>query len=264
MMERQQRRCVIAHETVSIERTLLVGVELRNERSLWRVEDSLDELAALADTAGLTVVGREWQRMARARAATLIGSGKLAELVEMRDELDAQVAKDPEESFTIPNMQPIFERADHLIQALGVMRYRECLPLLRTYLPTPPVRGPPQPPSLAISDQPSPRTSAYWALGRILAGESHEEFAVACIARLDPNTTEVEMLRMSAAVALGRMTNQAAVPALEAYYTPDEHFSKMSATVARALRELTGKPYPYTPPPRVLNQLNWALEPFDY
>jgi GTP-binding protein HflX len=69
----------------------LVGVDLRTERSLWRVEDSLDELAALADTAGLEVVGRESQQMARARAATLIGSGKLEELVGMRDELNYDV-----------------------------------------------------------------------------------------------------------------------------------------------------------------------------
>lgn len=76
------------HETTSVERALLVGVEIRSQASLWSVEDSLDELAALADTAGLEVVGREWQALNRVRASTLIGSGKLAELVEMREELD--------------------------------------------------------------------------------------------------------------------------------------------------------------------------------
>jgi len=81
------RRCNIVHEIASVERALLVGVELKTEKSLWRVEDSLAELAALADTAGLQVVGQEWQRLGRARPATLIGTGKLAELIELRDEL---------------------------------------------------------------------------------------------------------------------------------------------------------------------------------
>ena len=69
----------------------MVGVELRQERALWHVEDSLDELAALADTAGLEVVGQEWQQLNRARSATLIGPGKLNELVELRDELEYNV-----------------------------------------------------------------------------------------------------------------------------------------------------------------------------
>ena len=71
-----------------VERALLVGVELKRRPSLWRVEDSLDELAVLADTAGLEVVGQEWQKLERVRPATLIGPGKLAELIELRQELE--------------------------------------------------------------------------------------------------------------------------------------------------------------------------------
>jgi GTP-binding protein HflX len=47
---------------------------------------SLDELALLARTAGLDVVGRTTQRIDRIHAATLIGSGKLKEIVESRAE----------------------------------------------------------------------------------------------------------------------------------------------------------------------------------
>jgi GTP-binding protein HflX len=78
---------VTLYETSSVERALLVGVEMRMDPSPWRVEDSLDELAALADTAGLEVVGFEWQQLNSINPATLIGSGKLIELVEMREEL---------------------------------------------------------------------------------------------------------------------------------------------------------------------------------
>jgi GTP-binding protein HflX len=55
------------------------------------VEDSLAELAALADTADLQVVGRDWQRLDRIHPSTLVGSGKLRELVERREELDYNV-----------------------------------------------------------------------------------------------------------------------------------------------------------------------------
>lgn len=78
----------ILYETTSTERAFLMGVELKNGSSLWRIEDSLDELAALADTAGAIVVGRDWQSLERINPATMIGSGKLAELVERRKTLD--------------------------------------------------------------------------------------------------------------------------------------------------------------------------------
>jgi GTP-binding protein HflX len=46
------------------------------------VEDSLVELARLADTAGLVVVGQVTQRMGQPNPATFIGAGKVQEVVE--------------------------------------------------------------------------------------------------------------------------------------------------------------------------------------
>lgn len=63
-------------------RALLVGVELRSSHALFSVQDSLDELALLAGTAGVRVVGRAVQRAARIDPATFIGSGKLEEITE--------------------------------------------------------------------------------------------------------------------------------------------------------------------------------------
>ncbi len=54
---------------------------------MWRVQDSLDELAALAHTAGIEVMERDWQALSQINPSTLIGSGKLAELVERQTEL---------------------------------------------------------------------------------------------------------------------------------------------------------------------------------
>ncbi len=69
------------------ERAFLVGVELTGARSLWRAEDSLQELALLADTAGLEVVGSLYQRLKRPFPKHFIGPGKVEELAALREEL---------------------------------------------------------------------------------------------------------------------------------------------------------------------------------
>lgn len=74
-----------------VERGFLVGVELKRRHNLWRVEDSLDELAQLARTAGIEVVGRTYQRLDAPRSATYIGSGKVEELELWKRELDYAV-----------------------------------------------------------------------------------------------------------------------------------------------------------------------------
>jgi GTP-binding protein HflX len=69
------------------ERAFLVGAELTGDRSLWRAEDSLLELALLADTAGLEVVGSMYQRLKQQFPKHLIGPGKVEEIAALRDEL---------------------------------------------------------------------------------------------------------------------------------------------------------------------------------
>ncbi len=55
-------------------------MELKGQRSLWRVEDSLEELAQLARTAGIEVLGSTVQRLQAPNPATYVGSGKVQEL----------------------------------------------------------------------------------------------------------------------------------------------------------------------------------------
>lgn len=73
------------------ERAFLVGVEVHGENSLLSVSDSLDELALLAETAGLEVVGRATQKLDRLNPQTFIGSGKVEEVKELAEELQAEV-----------------------------------------------------------------------------------------------------------------------------------------------------------------------------
>ncbi len=69
----------------------MVGVELRSEPALLSLEDSLEELALLADTAGLDVVGEATQSLEKPTVDTFIGSGKVEEVKAMVEELLAEV-----------------------------------------------------------------------------------------------------------------------------------------------------------------------------
>ncbi len=73
------------------ERAFLVGVEIRSDPGLLSMEDSLDELELLADTAGLDVVGSATQRLDHPHVSTYIGPGKLEEIHFLVEETLAQV-----------------------------------------------------------------------------------------------------------------------------------------------------------------------------
>jgi GTP-binding protein HflX len=73
------------------ERGFLVAAEVRSARPLLRAQESLDELALLAKTAGIQVVGRAVQHLQRIDPATYIGSGKVREVQEQVAQLGADV-----------------------------------------------------------------------------------------------------------------------------------------------------------------------------
>jgi GTP-binding protein HflX len=73
------------------ERAFLVGVEFKGQPALLALEDSLRELALLADTAGLDVVGELTQKLDRPHTMMFIGSGKVEELKALVEETLAQV-----------------------------------------------------------------------------------------------------------------------------------------------------------------------------
>jgi GTP-binding protein HflX len=77
------------------ERTLIVGVDLTSRKrnpsggldAEEDVDESLDELATLAESAGAEIVGRLMQSRPSLDAATLLGSGKV---IELKDRIDAE------------------------------------------------------------------------------------------------------------------------------------------------------------------------------
>ena len=92
------------------ERGFLVGASARRSRPLIPIDESLDELALLADTAGIKVVGRAVQHLNNIDPATYIGSGKaeeireevvslLADVVIFDDELSPRHQRELEKAF---------------------------------------------------------------------------------------------------------------------------------------------------------------------
>ena len=61
------------------ERAILAGVE-RPGQQLWTIEESMAELARLADTAGAKIVGQFTQRKEKPDAAFFLGKGKVSEI----------------------------------------------------------------------------------------------------------------------------------------------------------------------------------------
>jgi GTP-binding protein HflX len=97
------------------QQAVLVGVDrgrnsAERQRAPWSAEESLDELARLADTAGLRVAERLIQRRAEIDPVTYIGKGKL-------DELRGELGSRPELGLVIfddelsPGQQRSIERA---------------------------------------------------------------------------------------------------------------------------------------------------------
>ncbi len=66
-------------------------MEIRGSRPQFSVEDSLDELALLAQTAGVEVCERVTQRLQKIDPATFVGSGKLEEIAALVEERGADM-----------------------------------------------------------------------------------------------------------------------------------------------------------------------------
>lgn len=81
----------MAIPTVDRKRALLIGVEVKQSRPLLNLEESMAELARLADTAGVQVVGEISQRVDRIHPATFVGSGKAEEVKLLAEEAEAEM-----------------------------------------------------------------------------------------------------------------------------------------------------------------------------
>jgi GTP-binding protein HflX len=84
---RKNARLIDIHPEGIVEKAFLAGVEVESSESLWSTEDSLEELAALARTAGAEVVGSIIQRLRAPDTRYYLGKGRTAELAQLQQEL---------------------------------------------------------------------------------------------------------------------------------------------------------------------------------
>lgn len=78
-------------KNLKIDRALMVGVEIYDQKGFFAVDESLAELKRLADTAGFEVVGQVTQKLDHPNPKTFIGPGKVKEVKTLAEELLADV-----------------------------------------------------------------------------------------------------------------------------------------------------------------------------
>src|SRR5215467_6607695 len=87
MRTAKNHRVIASTDRQGVERAFLAAVDIDRDDVLWSVEDSINELASLARTAGAEVVGQVVQRRHSPDLATYLGKGRAHELAELRREL---------------------------------------------------------------------------------------------------------------------------------------------------------------------------------
>ena len=145
-------------------------------------------------------------------------------------------------------------RLGQLVQLLGAVRYGPADEYLRGLVP-------PTPRALAET-----RAAACWALGYLHEGGPVPELArvfAGRVAAVNPGDLESVPVRRMAAVALGRMRAEAAVPTLQKFYVYKRPSSDVvSNACGWALGQITGEAYP-APGVEEAPETGWFLAPID-
>ena len=95
--------------TAPVERAFLVAVDTGDDPG-WTAEESIAELASLADTAGAEVVGAEWQNRRHVDPNCYVGKGKVDELVAAKSET-GYTSWSPTTSCRPPSSEPSKRRS---------------------------------------------------------------------------------------------------------------------------------------------------------
>lgn len=106
-------------------RAILVGVDRGGGRDGWSTEESLAELARLAETAGIEIVGTVTQRLDKPNPRTFIGAGKAEEIAGLARSVRAnQIAFDddlsPSQQYNLEGLIPQVKIVDRTALILEI------------------------------------------------------------------------------------------------------------------------------------------------
>lgn len=170
------------------ERAFLVAAEIREEARLMDTEDSLEELALLADTAGLEVVGETSQKLDRPNVATYVGTGKVDEIAALAEETLADVIIFDDE-LTPRHLRELSKRFSNSVRVLD--RTALILDIFAQHAATKAGRLQVE---LAQYEYRLPRLSHAWGhLGRQTGGASGRSGSVGGVGLRGPGETQLEV-----------------------------------------------------------------------
>jgi HEAT repeat protein len=161
----------------------------------------------------------------------------------------------------LPPTPATYALGEQLIEAVGVLRYRPFDARLREFLPLVSRTSPLPRTSLVMQDR--LRGTAAWALGKLYADEPNEVLAGKLVERLEAGRgAEDPFVSRMAAISLGRMKAQSAVPLLRSFYNVVGVETTINAACGWALRRITGEKLA-DPIPRIREVRNndWFLAP---
>jgi HEAT repeat protein len=156
-------------------------------------------------------------------------------------------------------VQHKYSQLGHLIEALGVMRYRAAEPVLREYIPKPP---PPVIPPVEIRIdtvwQPALREAAIWSLGLLHETDPGKDMIDLLSSRLNDDQDSIQPM---AAISVGRMKARTALPALRKQYKPGAAYG-IGWAAGWALHAITGEAIaPIKARVQEIPRVDWFLEP---
>lgn len=170
------------------ERAFLVAAEIKNSEQLLDTEDSLEELALLADTAGLEVVGETSQKLDHPNVATYVGSGKVEEIAALAEETLADVIIFDDE-LTPRHLRELSKRFGDKVRVLD--RTALILDIFAQHASTKEGRLQVE---LAQNEYRLPRLSHAWGhLGRQTGGASGRSGSVGGVGLRGPGETQLEV-----------------------------------------------------------------------
>ena len=143
------------------------------------------------------------------------------------------------------------EQLSQLFQAFGVMGFKTADPLMRQFIPK----------KLELGG--GSRSAAIWALGHFYADKPQADLVAAFEARLRDNASvpsEVLGVRKMAAVSMGRMKAESALPALRQFLSLESVNGDVGYCCAWSLKHMTGRPIDEREPVQ-RTRTTWFLKP---